>query len=136
MEYPLLLDSVTFRISAYSLESVIAEKFEAMIVLDIRNSRMKDFYDVYDILINKKIDSDILREAIKQTFERRHTVLPQEPAIFQESFGTDTRNLQLWKAFLNRIKAVQIDFSVVIEKLREYLIPIYQELKEWEQRGE
>ncbi|MBF9014690.1 MULTISPECIES: nucleotidyl transferase AbiEii/AbiGii toxin family protein [unclassified Oceanispirochaeta] len=99
-------------------------------LLNLSRKEKKDFYDVYDILINKKIDSDILKEAIRQTFERRHTVLPQEPAVFQESFGTDTRNLQLWKAFLNRIKAEQIDFSVVIEKLREYLFPIYQELKE------
>lgn len=130
MDYPLLLDSETFRVSAYSLESVIAEKFEAMIVLDIRNSRMKDFYDIYDILVNKKINTDILKEAIRLTFERRQTLLPQEPALFQESFSTDARNLQLWKAFLNRIKADHIDFSNVTEKLREYLFPIFQDLKE------
>ncbi|MDA3957721.1 MAG: nucleotidyl transferase AbiEii/AbiGii toxin family protein [Oceanispirochaeta sp.] len=129
MEYPLLLDSESFRISAYSLESVIAEKFEAMIILDIRNSRMKDFYDIYDILINNMIDIDSLKEAIRLTFERRQTILPLKPAIFQNRFSSDPRNLQLWKAFLNRIKINQIDFSLIMEKLQEYLYPVYKEIR-------
>ncbi len=129
MEYPLILDSATFMVSAYSLESVIAEKFEAMIVLDIRNSRMKDFYDIYDILVHKKIDELMLKKAIELTFERRKTILPQEPALFQEYFKTASRNSQLWKAFLNRINADQVDFATVIEKICEQLYPIYQELQ-------
>jgi hypothetical protein len=111
------------------LESVIAEKFEAMIILDIRNSRMKDFYDIYDILINNMIDIDSLKEAIRLTFERRQTILPLKPAIFQNRFSSDPRNLQLWKAFLNRIKINQIDFSLIMEKLQEYLYPVYKEIR-------
>ena len=86
MEYPVLLSSESIRISAYSLESVIAEKFEAMIVLDTRNSRMKDFYDIHDILTNHQIESSTLKEAIRLTFERRRTILPEAPAVFQEEF--------------------------------------------------
>ena len=128
MEYPLLLDSETFRISAYSLESVIAEKFEAMIVLDIRNSRMRDFYDIYDILINQQIDMNSLKEAIRQTFAERETVLPQKPAIFQENYSTDDNNLKLWRAFLNRTKVDHIDFSIIMNKLQECLLPMYSEI--------
>lgn len=128
MDYPTLLDTESFKISAYSLESVIAEKFEAMIVLDVRNSRMKDFYDIYDILMNGHIDSTVLKEAVRLTFERRRTILPEDPAIFQDGFSSDPRNLQLWKAFLNRIKAEQIEFSVTIEVVTRQLQPIYRSL--------
>ena len=91
---------------------------------------MKDFYDIYNILINKEINNDKLKGAIRQTFEKRQTKLPQKPAIFQNSFNSDPRNIQLWKAFLNRIKADQIDFSLVMKKLQENLYPIYQQMKE------
>lgn len=55
------------------LESVIAEKFEAMIDLAEANSRMKDFYDIYKLLESSKIDNDILEDAINETFKRRNT---------------------------------------------------------------
>jgi hypothetical protein len=75
---------------------VITEKFEAMIVLDVRNSRMKDFFDIHDILTNQKIDHAALKEAIRQTFKTRRTILARDPAIFQDDFSSDPRNLQLW----------------------------------------
>jgi len=55
MDYPALLEAQSFKIYVYSLESVIAEKFDAMIVLDARNSRMKDFYDIYNLLTKHDI---------------------------------------------------------------------------------
>jgi hypothetical protein len=97
-------------------------------LLNLSRKEKKDFYDIYDILINQRIDIDSLKEAVRQTFERRQTILPQEPAIFQESFDTDARNLKLWKAFVNRIKVNPIDFPIIMDKLREYLLPIYSDL--------
>ena len=129
VEYPTLLETESIRISAYSLESVIAEKFDAMIVLDARNSRMKDFYDIYDILTNQKIDNVVLEEAIRLTFNTRRTILPAAPAIFQDDFSSDPRNLQLWKGFLKRIKVEEIGFANVMNKITGQLNPIYNNLK-------
>ena len=129
MDYPTLLKNNNFKITAYSLESVIAEKFEAMIVLDARNSRMKDFYDVYDLLTMTRIKTSSLSKAIKLTIQRRKTNIPKSPAIFQENFANDPRNLQLWNAFLSRINADGIDFSLVIKTIRAKLEPIYRELR-------
>lgn len=129
MDYPTLLKNNNFKITAYSLESVIAEKFEAMIVLDARNSRMKDFYDVYDLLIMNRIKTFSLSKAIKLTIQRRKTNAPKSPAIFQESFVDDPINLKLWNAFLSRIKADRIDFSLVMKTIRVNLEPIYRELR-------
>ncbi len=129
MEYPTLLDTESIRISAYSLESVVAEKFDAIIVLDARNSRMKDFYDIYDILTNHRIDAAALEEAIRLTFNTRRTILPAGPAVFQDDFSSDQRNLQLWKGFLNRIKSEPIDFATVITEITKQLLPIYKSIR-------
>jgi len=128
MDYPTLLKNHNFIIQTYSLESVIAEKFEAMIVLDTRNSRMKDFYDIYDILIKNEINDTSLREAVKLTMKTRNTVTPDKPAIFNDSFSSDTRNLQLWESFLKRIKAETIDFGKVLSLIRKKLESIYKEI--------
>ena len=130
MDYPTLLKNNNFIIQTYSLESVVAEKFEAMIVLDARNSRMKDFFDIYDILIKNEINETSLREAIILTMKTRHTITPDEPAIFNDSFSTDVRNLQLWASFLNRIKAEPIDFGEVLNLIRKKLESIYKEILE------
>ena len=96
-----------------------------MITLDQRNSRLKDFYDINSILYYHKIDPKTLKEAIKLTFLRRQTVLPEAPAIFQNTFGIDPRNLLFWKAFLNRIKADPLDFKLILDNIKEHLQPIY-----------
>lgn len=68
VDYPLLLQDIpSINIQAYSLETVIAEKFHAMIDRDIFNSRMKDFFDCYQILNTRNLRDDVLYEAIKAT---------------------------------------------------------------------
>ncbi len=54
MEFPTLLDMATAKIYAYSLETVIAEKLEAIVSLGYVNSRYKDFYDIY--LLSRNFD--------------------------------------------------------------------------------
>jgi hypothetical protein len=128
MYYPELLNQGGFLIYSYPLEAVIAEKFDAMIALDTSNSRMKDFYDVYKILKEQDVSHTTLAESIKQTLRTRGTVLPESPAIFSDKFRTDSRNLGLWKAFLRRMKAEEIDFQIVISEIKKHLEPIYKTL--------
>lgn len=61
------------KVNAYSLETVVAEKFQTMIALSVYNSRMKDFYDVYSILSTQKMDKEGLKAAIIATFRNRKT---------------------------------------------------------------
>ncbi|MCF7945156.1 MAG: nucleotidyl transferase AbiEii/AbiGii toxin family protein [Spirochaetia bacterium] len=129
MEYPELLNNKGFRIYAYSLESVVSEKFEAMIVLDAANSRMKDFYDIYKILTENYISAESLKQAMKQTFHARHTILPENPAIFSPYFVENPRNRNLWKAYLKRLKGEELAFNVVVSKIKNYLEPIYITLR-------
>ena len=78
LDYPVLLEHLpSASILAYSLETVVAEKLHAVVDLADQSSRMKDYYDLYQILNTRNLDPDVLQEAITRTFENRHT--PYDP---------------------------------------------------------
>ncbi len=79
--YPALLDFSPPRILAYPREAVVAEKLEAMVVLGDRNSRIKDFFDLHHLASHFEFDRATLAEAIRRTFERRHTPIPEEEPL-------------------------------------------------------
>lgn len=123
LDYPLLLPDVpAVELYAYSLETLIAEKFHVMVDRDESNSRMKDFFDVYQLFTNHEIDKELLAEAIVGTFKNRNTPYRENLALFTDKFATDaTRNIW-WKAFLKKIRwKEQIDFSVVMKCIKENL---------------
>ena len=83
LAFPTLIDTVPqAEIKAYSLETVVAEKFHAMIVLSLANSRMKDFFDVYRILLTDRVDSEMLSDAIASTFANRETGYRENHPLF------------------------------------------------------
>jgi len=131
LSYPILLNELgNPDILAYSVETVIAEKFEAMIQLGELNSRMKDFYDVYILLKNNRIDNDILSEAIFRTFERRKTAWKSKPKLFTKDFYLYEQRQTAWKFFLKKIKVDDLDFPHVVKSITKQLYPIYNTLNE------
>jgi hypothetical protein len=79
--YPTLLDSPAPDLLAYPREAVVAEKFEAMVVLGDRNSRIKDFFDLHHLASRYEFDRATLSEAVRRTFERRRTPVPADEPI-------------------------------------------------------
>ena len=73
MDYPSLLDDDPAKMYAYSIESTVAEKFEAIVSLGEANGRMKDFYDICSISEKKEMDGALLQTAIRETFHHRNT---------------------------------------------------------------
>lgn len=134
VDYPLLLQDIpSINIQAYSLETVIAEKFHAMIDRDIFNSRMKDFFDCYQILNTRNLRDDVLYEAIKATFENRHLEHKYNLQLFTEDFAVDTSRLQQWKLFLKKIQwKNDIDFKDVMAVVIIRLKPLYD--KYWAEK--
>ena len=130
ISYPTLIDELTPpEIMAYSIETVIAEKFHAMIINGAFNSRMKDFYDVYILLKNNKINKSDLHEAILQTFGQRDTFFVSNHPLFSESFPEDSNRQTMWKAFLRKMKITgNMEFSLILKSILERLQPIYNEL--------
>ena len=129
MEYPSILDMERPKLKVYSLESVISEKFEAMVYLANANSRMKDFYDIYSLSNSFNFNGEVLYTAISETFKRRNTPLFHTPIIFSKEFeSNDDKNIQ-WNAFRRRIKSdFDVSFDEIICAIRVFLQPIYKAL--------
>jgi len=128
--YPTILDFPAPQIHAYSKESTIAEKFEAMVKLGILNSRMKDFWDIWILSRQFSFDGRILAEAIMKTFSTRHTELPADPIAFTPAFTQDEKKTSQWKSFLrkNQMVTVPDDFEEVVQAISDFLKPIVESL--------
>src|SRR4030042_1515468 len=130
LEYPTILDLAAPKLHGYSKESTIAEKFEAMVKLDILNSRMKDFFDIW--LLSRQFDfqGQRLSEAIEKTFTTRGTDIQSEPIALTNSFAEDPAKVAQWKGFIrkNRLINVPQDFGDVIKTIASFLGPAARSL--------
>lgn len=126
IDFPLLLSDIpSVNIQAYSLETVVAEKFHTMIDRDVLNSRMKDFFDCYQLLTKKNLDDNVLYDAIKATFDNRGLSYNPELQLFSEYFATDIERTGRWRAFLKKIQWKEpIDFESVMQVIRQRLQPM------------
>ena len=126
IDFPLLLPNLpSINLQAYSLETVVAEKFHTMIDRDETNSRMKDFFDCYQLLTQRNLDDETLFEAIKATFDNRAMVYKSNLKLFSDEFVTDKERIIRWKAFLKKIKwKEEIPFSSVMQVVTERLKPM------------
>jgi len=124
--YPTLLDFPAPRIRACTRETVVAEKFQAMIALGIANSRMKDFYDLHVLSRDFAFEGRVLSSAIQATFERRRTPVPAGvPLALSDDFAADRAKMTQWNAFLQRSGLLDTapPLGEVVARLREFLLP-------------
>lgn len=131
LQYPLLLEDVPgMNVLAYSLETVVAEKFEAMVSLSVNNSRMKDFFDVYGIINGGKLDKDVLTDAIKNTFHHRGTSYVENHPLFTDDFYKDATRIARWRGFLKGIKWQEdIPFEIIGQTIKSELLDYWEMLK-------
>lgn len=124
MEFPVLLDMDEPKIYAYSLYSVIAEKFEAFTSLGLINGRYKDFYDIYILAKRFDLSGLELQVAIQETFSHRGTTF-DEIVAFDDEFTEDIVRQNRWKSFVKKKKAIEdVSFEEVIALVKEVLMPI------------
>lgn len=128
-DYPVLLGMDCPKIKMYSFESVVAEKFEAIVSLGELNSRMKDFYDIFILLSEKKFNRDILQNAIVETFKRRGTDILKFDQVFNKEFIEDNNRINQWKLFLKKISHQNIEFEYVMDAIKKSLLPICNNIK-------
>ena len=127
-DYPVLLDMDYPKIKMYSFESVVAEKFEAIVSLGELNSRMKDFYDIFILLSEKKFNRYILQKAIVETFKRRGTDILKSDQVFKKEFIEDRSRVNQWKLFLKKIGQKDIEFEYVMNVIKKLPLPIYNKI--------
>ena len=124
MEFPVLLNMEVPMIYAYSLDSVVAEKFEAIVQLGYGNSRYKDFYDIYILAVTYDFDGKTLRQAVVETFDHRNTGY-NDIVAFEPDFAEDVIRQNRWRAFIKKKKAlVTVEFGEALELFRLFLEPI------------
>ena len=102
-------------LNAYNIETVIAEKLHAILALAHLNSRMKDFYDIYNLLKTQSVDSHILREAIANTFLNRKTEITSDSIAFLSYLSLDENKNKMWDAYLRKLDVTDIEFKGVVE---------------------
>ena len=123
IDLPVLLDMPPLRLRAYPPETVIAEKFHAMVVLGRANSRMKDYYDVWMLMGAFALEPERLRRAIVATFKRRNTVIPTKvPDGLSEDFAADPGKQRQWDAFVRNLESPDPGFRHVVSELRQALM--------------
>lgn len=116
-----LNDFVSPIINTYSIETTVAEKFDAILSLMEFSSRMKDYYDIYYLASKFDFDGVTLTEALKKTFENRghsFTIAQFEQVM---TFDNDDAMQKKWKAFIRKIDTKTDDYSTVLKTIKEFL---------------
>jgi len=127
IEYPTLLEFPAPKLLAYNRETVIAEKFQAMVYLGIANSRMKDFFDVWSLAQTFDFDRSALSQAVHATFKRRGSTFPTElPLALTDEFAADSAKRKQWQGFVRKttIGGKASSLEEVVSVIREFLAPI------------
>jgi hypothetical protein len=124
--YPTLLDHAPPRILVYPREAVVAEKLEAILSLGVTTSRMKDFYDLYRLAESFGFEGLLLVRAIRATFDRRGTPIPEdEPLVLTPSFLEASERQTQWRAFLRRGRLdAPPEATRLGDRLRAFLEPL------------
>ena len=127
IDFPVLLDAPAPHLRAYPIETVVAEKFHALVTRGITNSRLKDFYDLWLITETFELERGPLATAVLQTFARRATALPQgKPTAFTESYAAAWDGQ--WRAFLTRerMTTAPAHLASVLPDLERFLLPLLE----------
>lgn len=127
LEFPTLLNAPPPKLLTYPRYTMIAEKVESVVRLGVANSRMKDFYDLWLISRLFEFSGWILCDAIRNTFNRRSTPLPDRlPMAFTKEFSKDMHKQTQWRAFVRKSKPKDMsgDFDKIISELRLFLMPV------------
>jgi len=126
ISYPVLLDSPVPRLKACARETMIAEKFHAAVSLGMRNSRMKDYFDILFLSKRFEFKGEELTAALTATFGRQKTPIPwRTPGGLSKDFAVDPLKKVQWNHFLVQANAAGLekDFIKVVEAVRRFIMP-------------
>lgn len=131
--FPALLEFPAPRIRMYPRETVIAEKLHGMVRFGIANTRMKDYYDLWFLSEHFPFEGTTLQRAIRATFERRGTALPdRRPVALTDNFARREEKGRQWEAFLARmeLESSGLALSDAVHRGQVFLLPVLRALRE------
>jgi predicted nucleotidyltransferase component of viral defense system len=131
--YPtLLLDFEAPELLGYTPETAIAEKFEAMVVLDMANTRLKDFWDIYMLAQTQTFDGAMVARAVASTFARRRTSLPTAlPIALTPAFSELLIKQTQWISYLKKSSRIQGEIPTLADAavvIAGFLMPVVDRL--------
>jgi hypothetical protein len=120
VRYPVLLEDLPApQLRAYPKYTVVAEKFHAVCLLGMANTRMKDYFDLWVLLTEGSLEAAEMRRAVDATFARRQLVMPNSlPSGLSDAFAQDPAKQRQWAAFLQRNQLGDLDLATVVVRLR------------------
>lgn len=130
ISYPVMLSEMPQPLLAcYTKESIIAEKWQAMIQLGVHNSRMKDFYDLWFLSRNFTYDFCTLQTAIMRTCERRGT----NPQLYKHLLDDIYLKAQQpeWAAYVRKLKSHTYQQKTEHPLPSRYMADIIAEIMDW-----
>ena len=128
IDFPTLLNFPSPHVAVYTLETAIAEKFEAIVSLQLQTSRMKDFYDIVSYAQNQIFTSIKLSKSITETFKHRQTNISHRTSIFSDNFKANKQKQTQWNAFLKRNKLnTETTFPQIVDKIKKFIEPVLSE---------
>ena len=137
MDFPVILDMDAPKVYAYSLESSIAEKLEAIVKNGFLNSRYKDFYDIYVLSEKYPFNYEELNNAVTETFTNRKTPITMDTAAFSNEFLRDSMHQARWNSFLKKKKALlPVSMNDAMDRIRTFVTPLLTQISvpvtEWD----
>jgi predicted nucleotidyltransferase component of viral defense system len=131
LDYPALLDLPPPRLRGYARETVVAEKFQAMVALGMTNSRIKDYFDIWMLSQSFEFEQSRLARAIAATFARRQTPIPDEtPDALTPAFAEDEQRRRQWETFKRDVAADPGSLAEVVTSLEAFLMPAAKAARE------
>ena len=112
-------------ILTYSLESTIAEKFDAILQRFELTGRMKDFYDIYYLSRTFDFDGLKLQTAIQETLQNRGTAYEKDSFERVLALADDADMQTKWRYFLRTLGNPVMDFQTVMNGLEQFLAPLW-----------
>lgn len=122
--FPPLLIETGIPVAVYPLETVITEKFAALVEIAEATTRMKDLYDLHIILNQETFEASLMQQALERSFMARATPTERLPHILGEVFARDTTLAQRWKQYLTRNHFQAPGFTEVMEELQAFYAPL------------
>jgi hypothetical protein len=125
-DFPTPFDLPAPHLAGYPRETVVAEKFEAMVKLGLLNSRMKDFYDLWLLARRFDFDGPTLAAAVARTFAHRKTTVTPLPTALTPAFAADPGKQSQWKGFVRKAKLDDApgELAAVTGEIGPFLLPL------------
>ncbi|MEJ6949430.1 nucleotidyl transferase AbiEii/AbiGii toxin family protein [Natronospora cellulosivora (SeqCode)] len=124
---PILLDDFTQpTLLTYSLESIVSEKFDAIVNLMEATGRMKDFYDIYYLASSFDFDGRKIQEAVYETLTNRGTPYESDSVTVIQRLLNNNQIINRWENFCKKILRYELDFEKVIKLIVKFINSPFQ----------